>query len=378
VPSSEKELTDALVLRRTAQRFYRPELDVLRFFAFFAVFICHGPRPLSNPPVGSWQQQVVTNFSIVCQAGAFGLQIFFLLSSYLITELLLREIDRSDTIHLKAFYIRRILRIWPLYYLGVAFGIANGFMINHHLTSTQVWCLVVFVGWLVAGGYHNGIGQLWSISVEEVFYLIWPNVASAGGEKWIKSASVAIVPMSFLALCVSAERWYNPLSQFLFFAAGALLAVYLRRRPIALPMLWRVAFILFAIPLWLVAAAHIGGFRGQMTNVQACLSFALLAIGSVLLFLSVFALPDRYARGPLAYLGKISYGLYVFHPLGLWTAAKIVRFGPYAQYDVPRIFEIYVVGLAVSVGIASLSYRYYEKPFLRLKEHFTFVPSRTT
>ena len=88
------------------QRFYRPELDVLRFLAFLLVFFRHGYEAFASPGVRR-----------VGEASGIGLPVFFLLSAYLITELLLREQEKTGTIHLRAFFVRRILRIWPLYFL---------------------------------------------------------------------------------------------------------------------------------------------------------------------------------------------------------------------------------------------------------------------
>src|SRR5277367_912413 len=98
-----------------AGRFYLPELDVLRFFAFFAVFIFHLPEPFAlkffdSPGV----------LGTLGRAGAFGVDLFFALSGYLITGLLIRERERSGDINMKAFYARRTLRIWPLYYFSIA------------------------------------------------------------------------------------------------------------------------------------------------------------------------------------------------------------------------------------------------------------------
>ena len=91
-------------------RYYRPELDALRFLAFVCVFCFHR---MDYVPTDAIHNPWLFNFST---AGAFGVPVFFLLSAFLITELLLREYTASSRIHIKAFYVRRILRIWPLYF----------------------------------------------------------------------------------------------------------------------------------------------------------------------------------------------------------------------------------------------------------------------
>ncbi len=97
-----------------AERFYLPELDVLRFFAFFAVFVCH------VAPSGPYFYESHGVLGRLGVSGAFGVDLFFTLSGYLITSLLLREREQSGDINLKAFYARRTLRIWPLYYFSLA------------------------------------------------------------------------------------------------------------------------------------------------------------------------------------------------------------------------------------------------------------------
>jgi peptidoglycan/LPS O-acetylase OafA/YrhL len=97
--------------------YYRPELDALRFFAFMCVFSFHRMDYVPTDPVHDpWLFRIGN-------VGPFGVPVFFLLSAFLITELLLRERERTGRIHIKAFYIRRILRIWPLYFVAF-FGLA--------------------------------------------------------------------------------------------------------------------------------------------------------------------------------------------------------------------------------------------------------------
>src|SRR5258708_24969859 len=93
--------------------FYRPGLDILRALAFLLVFVAHGLVSELDKP---------TQLGAIGRAGEFGVCVFFFLSSYLITELLLREKRETHTIHIPAFYVRRILRIWPLYFAMLGVG----------------------------------------------------------------------------------------------------------------------------------------------------------------------------------------------------------------------------------------------------------------
>jgi peptidoglycan/LPS O-acetylase OafA/YrhL len=160
----ERESTQA-----QAESFYRPGLDVLRALAFLMVFIAHGL---------AWHLNKPTQIGAMARAGEFGVCIFFFLSSYLITELLLREKRDTGTILIPAFYVRRILRIWPLYFAMIAASCLYGLFAPAHAVSIAwtISLLLLFTNWYTAGhGYPPGfLFPLWSISLEEQFYLLWP------------------------------------------------------------------------------------------------------------------------------------------------------------------------------------------------------------
>jgi peptidoglycan/LPS O-acetylase OafA/YrhL len=135
-----------------SERFYLPELDSLRFFAFLLVFWCHvGTASGYN----SW----------LTLAGAFGVDLFFVLSAYLISELLLREKAASGTLNVRSFWIRRILRIWPLYFtmLAVGFVLRQPFGAQRAAYS----CFVDNLSPGFLGMQCALIGSLWSVSIEE-------------------------------------------------------------------------------------------------------------------------------------------------------------------------------------------------------------------
>src|SRR5579871_6137530 len=120
-------LADESVAPRRVERFYQPELDALRFFAFFGVFLFHAaPRYIEfydHAGAPRWLGNLLIS---AFGAGAFGVDLFFALSAYLITSLLLRERNATGTLDLRGFYMRRILRIWPLYFAFIAFAAIFG------------------------------------------------------------------------------------------------------------------------------------------------------------------------------------------------------------------------------------------------------------
>ena len=357
-------------------RFYRPELDALRFAAFLLVFFDHGS--------GIFHSELVTRFG---EASRCGLQLFFILSSYLISELLLREREKTGTIHLKAFFVRRILRIWPLYFVFLAaMYVAARFGHGYFPTRALMAFLLLAGNWYtyVYGFLLFGVGILWSISVEEQFYLLWPFLVRAGGARALRALIPCVLLVSAGALWYSGhfhlnneKYWYNSLIQFQYFALGALLALLLHRREAPFRPIHRVgwfagfaaAFLLLVFRFPVVSLHRVIGTGGQFA------AFGLLGVTGVCLFLGFYGLPISGPWRPLLYLGRISYGLYVFHQFAQQVTESVLRrlhlLGSAAS---PWLYL--ACSLALSICLAAASYRFLEMPFLRLKSRFTFVRSR--
>ena len=131
--------------------FYRPGLDILRALAFLLVFVAHGLVSELDKP---------TQLGAVGRAGEFGVCVFFFLSSYLITELLLREKRETGTIHIPAFYVRRILRIWPLYFAMIGVGWFYGLFSPAHTVS---------LAWRAALMLFSPTGTPWAMAIRPDF-----------------------------------------------------------------------------------------------------------------------------------------------------------------------------------------------------------------
>jgi peptidoglycan/LPS O-acetylase OafA/YrhL len=382
------------------RHFYRPELDALRFFAFLAVYICHS---IPNEWVtGASSRDNAINIRILAaikDAGNFGVCLFFLLSAFLITELLRREASAFGNIHVGAFYLRRVLRIWPLYF-GITIVYAVGGLLFPVLRMEPARVLAYF---LLAGNWYialhpwilTPLRSLWSISVEEQFYLVWPLLARFGGMRALAFASLAIVPLSLLTIyIVSAERtyayntvWLNSFTQFQFFAWGAQLALILNGGTPKIGRVIRAALACAGVTLWLFAAsfAQIKRPGAAISSSQFCFGYLLVAIGCVSLLLAVFGMSSRWLPSRIAYLGKISFGLYVFHEVAFLVVDEAQKHAvillPSLQawslrYAVCALAVNKTAALAVTVLLAMLSYRFWESPFLHLKKRFTWIQSR--
>lgn len=370
--------------REAKTHFYRPELDALRFFAFFCVFFHHGPELSTAVRAAQWKVQLAHVFMLLRAAGGFGMSLFFLLSSYLITELLLREKAFTGEVHLKAFYIRRILRIWPLYFFALGLAVLLGVFIPdpYWMNRRAVLAFLLFsVAW-IPGGTQTPFNVLWSIGVEEQFYLLWPCLAKFGAARAIRIASYIVIAVSFIAVVLLAHTnqhlWYNPLVEFLYFAIGALVSLSLKGTPppAVLRPWMRLPVFFLGLFAW-VEAQHIGKLTLQPEAPPAwrdCIFFGLAAVGSVLIFLSILGLQKSAIRWPFLYLGKISYGLYVFQGV---TLELTMRWLPRFSYAFVWNLAVYAIALGLTIAIASLTYKFLEMPFLRLKYRFEFVKSRS-
>lgn len=345
-----------------AHRYYRPELDVLRFFAFCLVFLSHTVP--GNAPF--W-------FVGFAAGGAFGVDLFFALSSFLITTLLLRERDAAGTVDVTAFYMRRILRIWPLYFvfLLVVTPLMSYVLADASLPLKYIAAFLLLAGnWAcVLWGYPQSVaGPLWSVSMEEQFYVVWPWILRRWAGNLLVVATV-LLAVSFIVRvylvmegAVHPQIWCNTLARLDPIACGAILAVIARRREIVLSGVTRAALWVFAI-----AVLTIAGRYGDFTGVRSLITFPAVTTACAALILATLGLPTVRA---LTYLGRISYGLYVFHFMFVMLFDVTDTHGP-----VDRVIRV-AAALAATITTAALSYHLLERPFLQWKERFAHVQSR--
>lgn len=372
----------SVIKRPARQGFYRPELDILRFFAFFAVFIYHTAYyPLdyfTQRHVPLWMAQIVVSVS---RAGAYGVDLFFVLSAYLITELLLREKEAEGSLHVKSFYMRRILRIWPLYYSFVALAAIVPFL---NPAGTFGWRYIVpFL--LLAGNWstiafgppQSAALPLWSVSVEEQFYLLWPPVVARLSRRGIAVTAIGMIVAANAARIVVLMRhgggwdvWVNTIARLDPMAAGILLAILLRGRTLGIAPVMRAAVIvggIAAICLLGYFAAPWGyslPWRGTLISYPVVAAASCAIVGA--------AIGVSFSSAALEYLGKISYGLYVYHTACIWLTDRFLH----ARNGLLHMCLREIVALGLTIAVSAISYSILEKPFLNLKRKFTLIPSR--
>ena len=355
-------------------RFYLPELDGLRFFAFLAVFLSH-VAAFSNG-ANEAKPAIIQIFNLV---GRFGVDLFFALSAYLLTVLMIREKDKFGSLDVRAFYMRRLLRIWPLYFTWLA-----ALMLTRHFWSD--YSIGFFVPWLVFAGNFQAslmaistinslvILPLWSLSVEEQFYLIWPLVVRnltrrglivAGAVIWILSGCARFELL--LHGFTPHQIWFTGFARLGSMAAGILLAASMWR-----PIHWdRRIFFVFGLLCWAEAGTcHLllsrpEGFAAPMWG------FSIAAIGSVSFLIAAIGVKpgNLLTIRPLVYLGRISYGLYIFHGAGLVIAMHIVPASSNAIFW--PLFSI--VAFFLTLAASAASYRWLESGFLRAKTRYEVI-----
>lgn len=353
---------------------YMPQLDALRTFAAFSVMVSH----------------YIPSTDQYADFGALGVKLFFVLSGFLITSILLRSkvlIERdgqSLALTFRQFYVRRALRLFPLFYLVLFIITVLGVP---KLQATWGWHAAYLsnVHFFMQRDFDASVSHFWSLSVEEQFYLIWPLLLLLVPRSRLQRLiwMVVLVGPIFRVACTllltnSQLVSVLPLSCFDKLGAGALLAVWsdpsfrkkeyvVRLRKVGLyiglplivftyalqylqtALLFRVAFsdiFITIVCMWVISRASIG-FEGK--------------IGRLLEW------------RPLVYIGTISYGVYLFHNfMPLIVPPALRRIGLPAD----SLALNFVLMSLATVGIASVSWHFFERPVNALKKHFAYKVSQ--
>jgi peptidoglycan/LPS O-acetylase OafA/YrhL len=368
------------VVAAEGRRYYRPELDLLRFLAFFMVFLSH---VVPGDEVFFAQAHVPASIAYwiigMAAGGAFGVDLFFVLSSFLITTLLLRERHAYGTVDVSSFYVRRILRIWPLYFaflLGLV-PLVHRFVPDDSMPAPYILAFSLLAGnWAcVRWGYpHSVAGPLWSVSIEEQFYCSWPLIVRRWPDQIVVIAcamlAIAVITRFWLVAggAVHPQIWCNTLARLDPIACGAVLAVCARRKRLQISP-WMRATLMLAGTVVLTTAGRFGDFVG----VNALITFPAVAAACSALLLSVLGLRLPSGRAPIirafTYLGRISYGLYIFH-LMFVTILGVAS----AHAPIERTARI-AAALLATIATAAASHHFFEQPFLRLKQRFALIES---
>ncbi len=336
-----------LPLRSVLARSHLPALDGLRALAVFTVIAYHGGLPIP---------------------GDLGVSAFFVLSGFLVTLLMRRELDRTGSVALGGFYRRRTLRIFPAYYAYLLVAIAWDWRAGDHWSLGNLAAALTYtVNYYVAGGQTTvHAAHAWSLGVEEQFYLLWPVLFLLFHRlRWLPWGAIGLVLVSCgwrslatLQLGFSSVYAYNAFETRLdCLAIGCVLACFIDRpvterlatqvgRPWMPPLL-----------LGLLLLSRLGG--SPVYHYAIGFTVDSLLIAALLLALLTLHAHPAYrwidARW-IAWLGAISYPLYLWHGRGLAIGERILGHA----WRLP-------VGIVVSIGLAAGSYYLLERPLLRFR-----------
>jgi len=379
-------------------RYYRPELDVVRFLAFLLVFLHHNMPQGDDPHFASFPRGFAALLTTIHYACSFGLTLFFTLSAFLICELLLREREATGTVGVKQFYIRRVLRIWPLYYLALTIGVVIVLLPggNPSVLKDIGWYAVFLGSWFTAlhGWIASPVSPLWSISVEEQFYLLAPwSVKYLNRTSLYRFCAVIVLVANgwlyyFGSHTVNGRRdvgdariWTDTFVQFECFAAGILLCLILHGKLPQLAIWQRLLTLAGWWSCWMFACygLHsrfniVGGATENPGSWSLIGGYALASLGSVLMLVAFLGLDPKFLPGWAAYFGRISFGLYVYHQFAIDIAYSLVGHGAQVAFST-RILRV-VISFVLTCLMAAISYRYFETPFLKLKKRHAVIDSQ--
>jgi peptidoglycan/LPS O-acetylase OafA/YrhL len=353
------------VARAHSPDHYQPQFDGLRALAVLTVMIDHFSTDVPNFPLPDW-----------IHLGASGVRLFLVLSGYFITASLLRVRDRMETrslspgTALRAFYWRRFLRIFPAYAVFAAIAL----ILNvGTIRDNWAWVFTGTVNWLIAwrNEWPLTISHLWSICVQEQFYLFWPLLILFLPRRWMLQIiiSVAIAGVAFRVGCVVFSvpliaRWVLPFGSLDSLAAGAALGwCGGRLRP------GRTGWFVAAICLMMLALAAIWR-EGDPTQLCSVMVEPLEAVAFVILVARTATGFDgwvgRFLTLPgLVFAGRISYGLYIYHILVVMLFQRWLPAPMQWLLAVPSL-RLIILGTSTLL-VAALSWRLLEQPVNRFR-----------
>lgn len=363
---------------------YRPALDGLRGLAILLV-IPHNTNMYPTEHHWLWP------FALLAHCGWVGVQLFFALSGYLITDQLLAT--RGGPHYYANFFARRILRIFPLYFLTLAFFL----ILLPHLTTlrsdilqtydNQVWLWLFLSNWAAPSGKSvYWFSHFWSLAVEEQFYLVWPFViAWLANDRRVTWFCMGICGVALLTRCIMMANGAVPdmvymytLSRMDALACGALVACMLRGDETADRIRRHGARIAGTALILILGDALITHFYDQSNRVMMSIGYTILAVAMAMLVAVAAQKPslatelslNRWLSMPaLRSVGQYSFAMYVFHlPITLSLQDRLLPVLKPIGTLYPLLYSILITLFCYVAAV--LSYHVLERHFLRLKRHF--------
>lgn len=373
------------------EKIFFPNLDGLRFFSFLIVFFAHSfSTHHTSIKQEDWYQLIkIRMFS----DGDIGVSFFFVLSGFLISFILLKEKELNGTINIKSFYMRRILRIWPLYYLIVIFGFLVFPVLKSYFgevpneSANPLLCSTFLNNFdRIMNGKPDAaaLGGLWTIAIEEQFYLLWPLLFLITPMRYYQFIFIAVLAISTFFRVFYGEKNVidlHTLGVITDMAIGGFGAYLMLNNT------WFANFI-ESLPRYSIVIAYILILIFLIFKKELFSNVTMLVLKRIILacvFLVVI-LEQNYARHSLfkvgnwkmvTTLGKYTYGLYCFHVIGILISVTLLQTFSLNQHSWQLWLLELPISFAISVMLSWFSYRYFESWFLNLKSRFSFTKSES-
>lgn len=347
---------------------YIPQFDGLRALSILAVFIAHSEFLRSLPG------------AVILEYGRIGVDLFFVLSGFLITGILLDS--KGSSHYFRNFYIRRALRIWPLYYLIllIIYLLTSQFLPQMKDGNVWLYFTVYIQNLFLQLKIPYGLEPTWSLAVEEQFYMTWPLLVFLLKKRTLAAILPCLVFIS-LVLRVVGHQHGAPLKFVHNFtlcrmdaiSLGSLAAIWLRSSTCTVTRWRQLAGWFLAVGLTGIAIARI--LLNQQSTIVSYTFIAIVFVG--FLGLALVSDPDRSFLGrlltlrPLRYTGRISYGLYLLHmPLFLLLSGFIQEHPILTKHPNLRNVLSALAQFTLAFLVATVSWKFFELPLLRLKRFF--------
>lgn len=351
-----------------------PELDTVRGIAILVVFIFHAFEDFTptGPHVPTWEHFFLSAVNL----GWMGVNLFFVLSGFLITGILLDSANRPR--YYSRFYFRRALRILPAYYLLLTVLVLLGRLsfTRQHMSWPFAWLSLIYLSNITPLlGVPRDYAPLWSLAVEEHFYLVWPaavKVLQRSGLLIAAALICACEPVLRVFAVARGGLWWGPYTWLSAdgLALGALLALFARSTRGSRTNILRLAG-LSALVGTIALAASAGVPRYIAISLRAtCVNYGALSFLSAVLWLGTGAYRRLVNLRVLSFYGFISYGLYLIHVLifNLYNEVS-VKLAPFlnVRYSFGKCLLRLLITLVIATAVAYISRTTYEEFFLRMK-----------
>ena len=305
----------------------------------------------------------------------YGVTMFFVLSGYLITYLLLIEYEKNKQISYRKFYMRRILRIWPIYYLSILIALACMYFFGQRPDATGLFFYIFMMANVpfVFGGALSFVAQLWSVGVEEQFYLFWPWLFKK--RVHLLKIMLGIIILYMILRIVLRVTENGPfytllgLTRFHCMAIGGIGALVVFEQRDILKYVYHPAVQIFC---WIVVIVSLY----QPFHIFSIIDGELYALIFLVMIINVSTNPRsiiKLENKLLNWLGKISYGIYVYHMFAVALVFALLKGRINISYLSMAL--IYAGVLGFTFVSAHISYSYIERFFLNLKHKFSMVKS---